>query len=457
MRFLIILSLFVVGLIAIGMVMPFGSSSACLNCEQSDTSLKESYRSLKEPLQITGTSGAVLFTERGNPVTLVTPNWRTKAINEVSYTRLMDATGQIVSAGDLRVIPMLEQRQSHASKAAAVVIQPKSVLEPSLVVAPNIGVSQDFQPSLTMVESASKRTLESKSYKAIEEATYEPSSMRAKVAVNRWEERSDINTVSPRLTLDRYQRAVASSPRLANTSDFYGAAVSQPRAYSRLSNSLPKPALAMNTVPQFRSKSASVLRTTPSSKLVVRTGSKSKSSLLAPQNFKAKQQTKIAFAEETEVVSSSTSDDLEDSIGDVSDDLDDLSDDVKDLSSDLDDVKDSLTVVEDQVGTLQGQVGDVNVADLSSQFDDLGSQFSVLEQKTYAGIASTASLVTAIPSDPGKTIINVGYGHYEGQNAVGLSVSKRLSKINGYVYSGVASGLSDVKTPLLRVGVGIEF
>lgn len=155
--------------------------------------------------------------------------------------------------------------------------------------------------------------------------------------------------------------------------------------------------------------------------------------------------------------SSSDSDDIEDSVDDISDDLDDLSDTVDDLSATVDDVKDSLSTVENQVGTLQGQVGDVDVTSLSSNFDDLSSQVTSLEKKTYAGIAATASLVTAIPSDPGKTILNVGYGYYQGQQAMGISLSRRMSTINGYYYSGLATGLSDTKIPLVRVGVGIEF
>jgi hypothetical protein len=139
-----------------------------------------------------------------------------------------------------------------------------------------------------------------------------------------------------------------------------------------------------------------------------------------------------------------------DQIDDIEDDLEDLSDTVDGLGTQVSGVQTNVSTLQEQVGTVKTQLGDNDV-------DALASQLKSLEGKTYAGIASAASLVTAIPSEPGKTILNVGTGHYEGETAIGVSLSRRLTNVNGYFYGGVASGISEVKSPLIRVGVGIEF
>lgn len=141
---------------------------------------------------------------------------------------------------------------------------------------------------------------------------------------------------------------------------------------------------------------------------------------------------------------------LADQIDDVEDDLDDLTDTVTDLSSTVSDVQSDVTTLESEVSTLQTQLG-------SNDVDALAAQIETLESKTFAGIAAAASLVTAIPSEPGKTIVNVGSGYYEGETAIGVSLSRRMRKVNGYLYSGVATGISELDSPLIRVGVGIEF
>ena len=63
-----------------------------------------------------------------------------------------------------------------------------------------------------------------------------------------------------------------------------------------------------------------------------------------------------------------------------------------------------------------------------------------------------------MPSAPGKTAVNLGYGYYEGANALGLNVVHALTgaaDYNGTLNFGIAT--SDKGSTAVRAGGGFEF
>lgn len=70
------------------------------------------------------------------------------------------------------------------------------------------------------------------------------------------------------------------------------------------------------------------------------------------------------------------------------------------------------------------------------------------------GIAATAAIVSVTPSAVGKTAIGIGTGHYDGHNALGLSVA-HAPRANVLLSAGVAA--SNGGSAVLRTGVAFEF
>lgn len=80
------------------------------------------------------------------------------------------------------------------------------------------------------------------------------------------------------------------------------------------------------------------------------------------------------------------------------------------------------------------------------------------------GIAAAVSLVTLTPSGPGRTVMNVGWGHFESENAVGFTVNHRLKAwedrgpLSGTLLmfnAGAAYGING--EPVVRAGASFEF
>ncbi|MDH3998253.1 MAG: YadA C-terminal domain-containing protein, partial [Desulfuromonadales bacterium] len=101
-----------------------------------------------------------------------------------------------------------------------------------------------------------------------------------------------------------------------------------------------------------------------------------------------------------------------------------------------------------------------DIADNRSMIQQNSNELSEVREDLSAGIAAAAALVTITPSAPGKTTINLGFGHFDGESALGATFAHRLSSnllpsgdafmING----GISMANSDV---LSRVGASWEF
>ncbi len=92
----------------------------------------------------------------------------------------------------------------------------------------------------------------------------------------------------------------------------------------------------------------------------------------------------------------------------------------------------------------------VNVSQLRSTRDEL-----------RRGIAGAVALVELMPSAPGKTTVNMGYGHFAGEDAIGGTIVHRLKPwFPGadrlMLNAGVGYGLSG-DDPVIRAGATFEF
>jgi hypothetical protein len=76
--------------------------------------------------------------------------------------------------------------------------------------------------------------------------------------------------------------------------------------------------------------------------------------------------------------------------------------------------------------------------------------------RAYAarGIAASAALPTAVPSEAGKTAVGVGTGYHDGESAVGLAVAHAFTPT--FQVSGGVARVSGGKN-VARVSVGFEF
>ncbi len=371
---------------------------------------------------------SIYFTEAGTPVSLISSDDKRQDMIAVNFQSVYDSSGAIVDTLGFDVVSVFKLRSTplttHYSNTPKVPRLVKAITKPS--------------PTNIKPVSKLKRSANLPELTRLESHTFKPDKTVAQV--NR------VTAIKPRRKLASYNLAFDSANKRSEVNYLRHASFKfQPDIVferSEMNQDFSVPSLP--TYSSLNVGTQQLKRSVVLSQKVVAAGvgnrAKAKRAFTKSKRFKI-------FTE------TSTTDDE----SDVEDDIDDLNDRVDDLATDLEDTQESLTGVQEGLGILQTQVGDVDIIDLSARFGDLSAQLNGFEDKTYAGIASTSALVTAIPSEPGMTVINLGYGHYEGQNALGLSVSKRMSTINGYYYGGVATGISEVKTPLIRAGVGIEF
>ncbi|MCC5846523.1 MAG: YadA-like family protein [Verrucomicrobia bacterium] len=90
----------------------------------------------------------------------------------------------------------------------------------------------------------------------------------------------------------------------------------------------------------------------------------------------------------------------------------------------------------------------------------LDRRVSDVEGKAYSGVAAALSLAPIVPPmDEGQTAVMAGVGHYEGESAVGVTVTHRLNggegKRNVYVNGGVS--VTTENTVGTRAMIGVVF
>jgi autotransporter adhesin len=101
------------------------------------------------------------------------------------------------------------------------------------------------------------------------------------------------------------------------------------------------------------------------------------------------------------------------------------------------------------------------VAATQAGLRQLDKRLDRVEEKAFAGIASAAALDLLVPpSAPGKTTLNAGVANFEGESAVGVNLTHRISgrKIENHrvsVNAGIA--VSTENTVLTRALIGFEF
>lgn len=107
----------------------------------------------------------------------------------------------------------------------------------------------------------------------------------------------------------------------------------------------------------------------------------------------------------------------------------------------------------------------VNVNQLNAVLGGSQSDFKGDRDELRRGIAGAVSLATLTPSAAGKTVVNVGWGFYRGENAVGATVNHQLkvwedkAVVSGTVLmlnAGVGYGIND-DGPVVRAGAAFEF
>jgi hypothetical protein len=93
--------------------------------------------------------------------------------------------------------------------------------------------------------------------------------------------------------------------------------------------------------------------------------------------------------------------------------------------------------------------------------NQLNSAISTLKKQAFSGIASAIAMgAPAMPSAPGKTVLNMSYGNYGGQSAVGITFAHRLNTDgagNWFVNGGAATGFTSGNRLGVRIGIGVEF
>ena len=76
------------------------------------------------------------------------------------------------------------------------------------------------------------------------------------------------------------------------------------------------------------------------------------------------------------------------------------------------------------------------------------------------GVAASTALMELIPGEAGQTTVSLGWGHYEGEDAVGLTAVHRV-RIEDWdhmmVNFGAAYGFHQSGAPLLRGGLSFMF
>ncbi|BCW89483.1 hypothetical protein sos41_26480 [Alphaproteobacteria bacterium SO-S41] len=135
------------------------------------------------------------------------------------------------------------------------------------------------------------------------------------------------------------------------------------------------------------------------------------------------------------------------------------------LGGNLTNFASSITTLNTNVASLQSYTSQLNTrvttlensfATLSTDVQGLTSSLERMENKMDAGFAMAASLTTITPSGAGKTTMRVGYGYFNGESAVGVSMAHRFdgaTPVIGDVGISTASGGDQ----MIRAGLGVEF
>lgn len=451
MRYLITTGLLIVATVLFGqLVSGFNGNAAtengCIDCVPLSAS-SSSKNNQQQTGSNTGTAAAgVLFTESGIPVRLVAADKVSKSLIPVSFSKVFNSVGQQVSPGDRVVVSVFDQREPSASPPAPSITAPASVSSDPAPLAQSVtGTSTD--PAASTAASAPKlysvASSELSKVPNAAAADAEPDDAGKPTSASETEVIAANGTGASQATVSQADPQVpekeVTNSRMARLKKISLYAVPAGIAVAALSRSNRKEPVEPNSAGKQFSKS-----------LLVNTASNNETTPTDPGDGGTGTTGTEDPAASGDGNVSATDLLLSGQIDEVEDDLKTLTGTVDDLNTEVTGVKSDVNALEGQVSAVQTQLGDNDVGALATQLNDL-------ESKTYAGIASAASLVTAIPSEPGKTILNVGSGYYEGETAIGVSLSRRLSTVNGYFYSGVASGISDVKSPLIRAGIGIEF
>lgn len=91
-------------------------------------------------------------------------------------------------------------------------------------------------------------------------------------------------------------------------------------------------------------------------------------------------------------------------------------------------------------------------------FQQFNEGIQETQEAAFAGIAGAAAFVQATPSQAGKTAVAVGAANYRGEQAIAISVNRRLlsgSRYHTQISGGVAYDSTD--HTLSKVGVSWEF
>ncbi|MBX2849114.1 MAG: YadA C-terminal domain-containing protein [Acidiferrobacterales bacterium] len=412
---------------------------------------------------------AIFFTEKGTPVRLVPEEENSDSYIQITYQRLYDSTGQKVAIENQQVVSLFAKRQLiEKTQPSSVRLEPNATSDNLLESVGNI--------NRLGAESQSTHVLNSSLASLSTSTVTEPIANKADIRLST--ERANQGVGQGNKNLDHMRglikpvdvHSAQQSSSVAENEQWLSAG--QPGAISLDDSRNNKdvedknrstvydkvvtygiPAAFAATVLKSSDSESSIFQTQSATKTSSRNttaGSRDRLVLVTPTNFVASKIVVATPASTSDVSSEESTSDP--SVTDLllASQIDDIEDDLSDLTETVTDVSASLTDVQSDVSTLQTQLGSNNV-------DALAEQLNALESKTFAGIAASSSLVTAIPSEPGKTILNIGSGYYEGETAIGVSLSHRLKKVNGYWYGGVASGVSEFEAPLIRAGVGIEF
>lgn len=381
---------------------------------------------------------AIYYTESGRPVRLVDENGLTSQDHRIRFERLVDEFGNSVIADGFVAVPFIDSELERVTRHTAHRSASLSDFRPASSTAIDLQPSQDSfslsEPSYAdnPIESASSNVLVHREEAAkladrptsrslqepqVSKPKFEPYVVTSSIRDIRDDARS-----KPKENL--FKKVGLSA--LALAAGFYASNDSQSDSLTRVQSSASKQGLSFKSADQSSEASDSM-------------GSEDE-----PSSSESEEGSSANEATTAQLIN------LTNNVGDLSSEVQTLNNTVTTVQSDLTQVQSGLSDVSQQVGAIQGQIGETDVVALAEQVN-------VLERKAYQGIASAAALVTAVPNEPGKTIVNLGVGTFEGEQSLGLSVSRRLKKYNGYIYSGVATGVSDTDSKLIKAGVGFEF
>ncbi|MEM7358207.1 MAG: YadA-like family protein [Pseudomonadota bacterium] len=407
----------------------------CVNCGQA--TVHPAIQSKPQEPQLDQT-GSIFFTQDSVPVRLVSADQDSSTLIPISYQDIYDTSGKKIAVGDRQVVSVQVLQAPKAVSAPPKLTVPKPASSGTSAELYSLPEALQNKPATLASVSAQPATTSSQSVVAPQPQQNEQTEHKTTVAPN------DVAAGSNQLSQgsDDGTSEGKRTSRLKKIALYGVPAAVTVAALTRSNNSndddMEEPTTTLSKGLVFKS-SAPLSSEVASDTTTTDDSGSSDSSTSTDSNVSA-----------TDLVLSGQINDVENEVNNLTTTVNNLSDEVDTVKGDVSTAQNNISTLEGQLSGVQGQLGDNNVDALVSQLKDL-------ESKTYAGIASAASLVTAIPSEPGKTILNIGSGYYEGETAVGVSMSRRMTKVNGYVYSGVASGISEIKSPLVRVGVGIEF